>query len=374
MIGKPAAAMHNFLMELSLHDIVVAHQQWLNSAGQEGRRANFRGVDLSGQSFAGFNLTQASFRNAILSQVKFAECLLEEADFAEATGTGVQFHGCTMKSVNFARANMPNARFIHCMMEKAVFLQARFDSAHFSDTRLTESNFREATLPNLHMQRVEWRKSTLRSLAAAHGKFMLVRFDGTDAKEANFNHGRFESVAWHGAMLRNATFQNAMMEESDLTTAEEVDAVAVSATEKTVAAQRAEEMRALERQRGMVLELQHALTKREERLVETQEALEVFRGHVVLEEAKIRQRASSMRMIAASWCMITAMIFTVFIDQLRRIDAAQLDMPAILMIGFGALLVLILHVASTVLAYKVSRQLWRLIDEKERLDELIDEE
>jgi uncharacterized protein YjbI with pentapeptide repeats len=356
-------------MDMSLHDIVVAHQRWLNSAGQDGKRANFRGVDLSGQIFAGFVLTQASFRNANLNGTRFTECVLDEADFAEATGVGAEFYACQMKSTNFARANMPNTKFGHCHMQKSVFLQARLDSAQFEDSRLQESNFREAILPNLRMLRVEWRKSTLRSMSATHGNFQQVRFDGVDGKEANFNHARFDTVAWHGAYLRDASFQHALMEESDLTTAEEVDAVSVSATEKTQAAQRLEEMRALERQRGMVLELQHALTLREERLNKTQKAFESFRQHVALEEAGIRQRASTLRLIAAGWCMITAMILTIVFDQVRRLGLENIRLMELTLLLLGVLFVLLLHVSSTVLSYKISKQLWRLIDEKERMDD-----
>jgi len=368
-LGKLPASLHNQGMDISLHDIVVAHQQWLNSGGQDGKRANFRGVDLSGMVFAGFTLTQASFRNANLNGTKFTECVLDEADFAEATGIGAQFHGCQMKGVNFARANKPNTKFVQNQMQKAVFLQARLDSAHFEDIRLQESNFREAVFPNLRMVRVEWRKSTLRSMSAAHGNFHQVRMDGVDGKEANFNHARFEIVAWHGAYLREASFQNALMEESDLTTAEEVDATAVSATEKTQAAQRQEEMKSLERQRGMVLELQHALTMREERLNKTGAALETFRQHVALEEAGIRQRASTMRLVAATWFVITAMVLTLLFDQLYRLGFENIPMIEVTLVGLAIIFVLLLHISSAVLAYKISHQLWRLIEEKERMDE-----
>ena len=354
-------------MSLSLQEIISLHGQWLASGGQEGRRANFRGADLTGQVIVGVNLSQASFRNAVLNNVHFSECQLSEADFAEVTGNSAQFQACEMKQINFARAHLVNLQIEQSVMERASFLQARLDSALFRDVRLAEANFREAMLPNWVSERVELRKATLRSLQAQYAVFTQVRMDGVDGKEANFSHGKFSQVAWHGAYLRGTLFQNVLLEDSDLTTAEEVEALAVSATEKTHAAQREEEIQALERQRNLILELQHALTKREETLNSHQQELELFRQQVAREEAGMKQRASSLRMIAAGWTAIAAMTIVFFFDRFQRY-ATDAELIELLLMGLAVLLLLIIHIASASITYGASRQLWRVVEENEALE------
>jgi ABC-type uncharacterized transport system fused permease/ATPase subunit len=53
----------------------------------------------------------------------------------------------------------------------------------------------------------------------------------------------------------------------------------------------------------------------------------------------------------------------------RRLGLENIRLMELTLLLLGVLFVLLLHISSTVLSYKISKQLWRLIDEKERMDD-----
>jgi uncharacterized protein YjbI with pentapeptide repeats len=353
-------------MTLDITEIIRAHSQWLHSAGQEGNRANFRGADLTGREFLGVDLSQASFRNAVLNRTTFTGCNLEDADFAEVTGDSPVFTDCTMRQINFARAHVINGHVTQSALDNASFLQARFDSAQMQHVTLHGANFRDAIMPSWRLHKSGVEQATLRGLRAQHANISHVRMDRVDGRDADFSFTHFEEVAWHGAGLRNAVFHEARFKESDLTTAEEVDPASVSVAERTHAAHKEEELQTLERQRNLILELQHVLTMREEKINEHQERLGQFRHDLALQEVSIRQRASSLRVIAACWCMLVAMLLVFLLDRFAYYMPLFNEMEAVAL-GVGLFLLLVMQVAVGVITYRASRQLWALIEQREAL-------
>src|SRR5208283_2210440 len=76
--------------EPSLSDIAREHQVWLATKGEQGRRANFDGLNLWGVKFRSLipshNFTGALFGSAQLFKADFRGCTLQFANFRDATG------------------------------------------------------------------------------------------------------------------------------------------------------------------------------------------------------------------------------------------------------------------------------------------------
>ncbi len=82
-------------------EVVKAHAQWLNSLSApalpvQGKRACFRGLNLSGMSFAEFDLRGADFSGCNLDGASFKDSLLDFADFTNANLRGVDLRGARM--------------------------------------------------------------------------------------------------------------------------------------------------------------------------------------------------------------------------------------------------------------------------------------
>ncbi len=359
-----SAAAMQFLPQLSVQDIAHAHRSWLESAGQLGKRANFRGADLRGQVFHGLNFSQASFRNASLQGARFVECQLEEADFAEADVSYAQFESCQMKLSNFARALLNQSGFERCAMERAVFLQAMLDTVRFENVNLREANFREASLPGTTIVRSELQRATLRSIQAPRCHIEHVRLDAADAKEACFDYSHFSHVAWFGAMLRGASFEHAECYESDLSLAGEVDATAVAAVERTMAQLRASEVENIEKLqsdlaqvRGVLDQRGQILAARERQLADRELELRGLSHALAQHVTSARARASTLRAVAACWWMISAMIITLIVHQAVTFGLGQLNWLEIALVLGACVLTMAMFISSALMVYRASAAL-----------------
>lgn len=356
----------------TVQDIAHAHLQWLQSAGQQGKRANFRGADLKGQVFKGMNFSQASFRNAAMHGAQFIECNLEEADFAEADIGYGHFEACQMKLANFSRAQLHNASLIRCAMEKSVFLQAMLEMARLDNVNLREANFREAAMPGVHVCHTELQKSTFRNVTATRARFEYVRFDGADAKEARFDYSAFVHTAWYGTVLRGASFDNATCDNSDISMAEEVEASAVAAVEKSMAQVRAEEFKNIEKLQSHLGDTKRILDQRtegllhrEKKLFEKEQAWLGLQRDLSRGGEKVRARAMLLRIMAACWWMISAMILTLMVHQYLSVGLQGLNMVEVAVVLLATVFMMTLFIASATMTYRASAQLWAVIDRLE---------
>ena len=81
--------------ELLLSDVAREHQVWLASKGEQGRRANFDGLNLWGIKFRSLtpthNFTAALFGSAQLFRADLRGCNLQFANFRDTTGLSSEF-------------------------------------------------------------------------------------------------------------------------------------------------------------------------------------------------------------------------------------------------------------------------------------------
>ena len=85
---------------------------------------DFTNADLTGQSFAGRDLSGANFTNATLTKVSLRDANLQNADFTNADLTG-----CDLRGANVAGANFTNATFKGSLIKGVDFSGATLTNA-----------------------------------------------------------------------------------------------------------------------------------------------------------------------------------------------------------------------------------------------------
>lgn len=82
-----------------LESVLEKHQQWLDSKGQQGRRADLSKANLEGASFKGANLNNAFFQEANIKGVDF-----QGADLSDSN-----FHAALVSDAHFSQAKLQRA-------------------------------------------------------------------------------------------------------------------------------------------------------------------------------------------------------------------------------------------------------------------------
>jgi len=141
----------------NLDDILKNHKLWLDSNGENGKRANLYLADLSNKDF-----NNVDFRKAILHGAKFDNSDLIGADFREAhlspanTDTKAEiktsFKFTKSISAKFQNAVMNKCEFNHANLYTANFRNAVLEMANFDNADLTETSFIETVLKDVKLE------------------------------------------------------------------------------------------------------------------------------------------------------------------------------------------------------------------------------
>lgn len=148
------------MREKRLEEMLVAHKLWLESEGSEGKRADMRGISLTGGS--------AHFRRADLRRADFSYASFMLVDFRCARLEGANFQGSTFLDVDFRGSNLMGADF-----RGAKFTQADF--------RLAESagvNFQDAELYLIHCGKTDFSNADFRNANTTGINFSRTNIEG----------------------------------------------------------------------------------------------------------------------------------------------------------------------------------------------------
>jgi len=102
---------------------------------------DFRGADLSGETFTHLDLHQRDFRRAILRNAEFIDCDLTAANFADADLSEANFRGAKLLDVDFSNANLTKANFYNANLCGAAFLGSNLFSANFREAEIGQTVF-----------------------------------------------------------------------------------------------------------------------------------------------------------------------------------------------------------------------------------------
>lgn len=111
-------------------EILVEHKKWLGNTN-EGKRADFRGMDLFG----------ACFRKSDLNEVIFDGADLRLTDFYGASLAGAYFCGVNLYRSNFVKSNLCRAYFRGAYLEGANFEGVDLEGVYFQDANMVGAEF-----------------------------------------------------------------------------------------------------------------------------------------------------------------------------------------------------------------------------------------
>lgn len=135
--GLPAFTEHlNNLADVDR--IVAAHEQWVDSQGQSGTRADFTGRSMKGVDLRGRELSTVSFLGADLSGAQLSHAKLAVCDFSKANLSYTDLSGADLRGVG---------------LEGAILRNTVLEAANLTDLLLRGGG----TLPvRLHGATIEW--------------------------------------------------------------------------------------------------------------------------------------------------------------------------------------------------------------------------
>ncbi len=187
-----------------LAQIIAQHRRWLESAEQNGKRADLSGANLDGINLSGADLSGALLQGASLIKANLSDALLIHADLRDAN----------LREANLARANLLLADFTGADLKRADLSAVTSSSDKVLGEMRRGPRFKDADLQHANLSQAYCYLSDFSgaNLAAA-------RLAGATLERANLSSNDLSGIDFIGANLSNANLRG-----SDLSGADLVDA------------------------------------------------------------------------------------------------------------------------------------------------------
>jgi Pentapeptide repeats (8 copies) len=130
-----------------LQDILAAHQQWVQTSGKEGKRAELAETSLARASLRLVVLSEANLQGADLFEANLAD-----ANLAEATLQGANLYLADLRGADVQRASLQRALVKEANLQEANLHGANLHSADLQGADLQGSNLQDATLHHTNLR------------------------------------------------------------------------------------------------------------------------------------------------------------------------------------------------------------------------------
>lgn len=177
----------------SIQDLIVAHTQWVNSAGKTGQQLDLSGIDmrevlgLRRYPLTAIKAIAANFLGQDLREIEMQSAKLDRSDFRDCRMMQGDFRGCSMRKAVLARANLAGANLGPLKIETPDN-KTRLIRCDLSGAELRFSNFRDANLQDCILM-------------------------GADLSNAIFNGCDLRRADLTGAILDGADFRGALTDD-----------------------------------------------------------------------------------------------------------------------------------------------------------------
>ena len=215
--------MRDTLTQDAYKEIVSMHTLWLSTDGEEGRRANFRGADLTQIHFGKADLRAANFRSTNLHNCDLRGLTLDDADFSEADMRYVNLTEASCQQTNFNRANLEHAYLHRISATEALFQQANCAYIDARNAQLTNANMRETTLLQANFSFAQLSGSNLRGANAEETIFTHADLSHADCNDAHFIGTTFIDTLLDKTSVRRAEFVDVSFSDSDFSNCKHLD-------------------------------------------------------------------------------------------------------------------------------------------------------
>ncbi len=126
--------------------ILADHQAWLESGGEQGRRADLSGANLSRASLPGVDLRGADLREANLSSADLTGAHLRDAELSGANLSDARLPGAHLQGARLIWANLRGAHLAGADLTLADLSLADLSAADLTRARLPRACLRQANV------------------------------------------------------------------------------------------------------------------------------------------------------------------------------------------------------------------------------------
>lgn len=182
--------------------------------------ADFRKIDLSGETFVSISLFGADLSRANLEGTRFIESNLMSANFSYSDCTDASFKDSTINSTEFSYTKATNTNFSGCMIDGADFKNSNLEKANLSQVIMRSSTLSGCNLDNTDFTKANIGKTSFRAArmvncSMVEAKIVDVDFSVVDA----------ENISFEKAKLQNANMFDTKTDNINLTKTEGIQTI-----------------------------------------------------------------------------------------------------------------------------------------------------
>ncbi|MEB3887183.1 Rid family detoxifying hydrolase [Lyngbya sp. CCY1209] len=172
---------------------------------KEGER-DFAGVDLSGITIKGHDLSDINLEGSDLRNCKF---------------TSMTFNNANLKNCNFCESQFEVVSFINADLKEAKLTKSWFKAVNFQGAELTNAKFREShRLIDCNFENAKMNKVDFYKVGISHQNFSSLdlqecNFSQVSANYINFNSSNLTRCNFKMANLESSNFQDACLKEAN---------------------------------------------------------------------------------------------------------------------------------------------------------------
>ncbi|MDA3946546.1 MAG: pentapeptide repeat-containing protein [Helicobacteraceae bacterium] len=158
-----------------------------NLTKDEYEQEQFKGLDLSGETFNGItfeeclfakcHFNETTFRGCSFEDCRFIECDMSVAKFGNSKFESVQFEGCRLSGIDWTLAAYSDYlyaspyTFENCIMDYGSFFGLRLHDLVMRECKVSEVDFREADLLNASFVRSDLSHTVFRNTKLVKADF-----------------------------------------------------------------------------------------------------------------------------------------------------------------------------------------------------------
>jgi uncharacterized protein YjbI with pentapeptide repeats len=348
--------------------LIEEHRLWVESNGEQGRRAIFRDLNLNGYDFSNQRLSGATFRGQDLTHANFTGAELVEADFSDCQLQGANFSNSLLHRSNLTQSKAHKTSFKAAQLVEADLSRMSAEESDFSNAQLTDAVLRDAQFLQCSFTQTNAERANFRGSDLSQSKFTESSLSEANLRDTQLHYARIENT-----VLQGAHFQNAQMEGVDLNKADFSQAAEVP--EEVHARYMQEQRSQLQEQEKKFDDIRNELEKRERKLIAEREELQ--RELIKSKQQKtdetitnigdttnaIQKSTKLFLMLGIAWFVICFLLFIVLQNVFSQLDTNQLSIGELLLMAVLLIGPTVLFVITMAKCFAISHKLQRISPE-----------